>query len=237
MAKLPALVTALAECDGRDRATIDHFARTIREAGLLPTTKRGVGSASMNVREAANLLIAIKASENAKDAAAVVRTYRTLVPFIFHNEDDVASCVIPLRRVAAAERFGDALEQLILSAANIAGWMLAKVASERPELDEQSLVSLAISEVAWRQVEVSIARPVPYATIRIVNHSSGRRVVEFEQNFTVDTSLLMQGFYTSGHHADGKTTTTFGLKTLLKLSELVVSDEKATELAAEAVEG
>ena len=52
MAKLPALVDALAAADYRSRATIDQIARVVREAGYIPTTKRGSGAADGLFRKA-----------------------------------------------------------------------------------------------------------------------------------------------------------------------------------------
>ena len=57
MAKLSALVSALAKCDDRDRTALEHIARALCEAGHMPTTRQGSDAAEMEFREAANLLI------------------------------------------------------------------------------------------------------------------------------------------------------------------------------------
>lgn len=59
MARLPALIDALALCDDRPRGTIDHIARALREAGLIQTTKRGRGAAEMTARDAAALVLGL----------------------------------------------------------------------------------------------------------------------------------------------------------------------------------
>jgi len=59
MARLPALIDALTLCDDRPRGTIDHIARTMREAGLIQTTKRGRGAAEMTARDAAALVLGL----------------------------------------------------------------------------------------------------------------------------------------------------------------------------------
>ncbi len=41
VAKFDALVSALAECDDRDPATLKHIARVLCEAGHIPTTQQG----------------------------------------------------------------------------------------------------------------------------------------------------------------------------------------------------
>lgn len=78
MAKLPALVKAFATFDERGVATVEQFARVIREAGYLPTTKRGAGAADMGFKEAATLLIALSTSDTPKDAVQAVRNYECL---------------------------------------------------------------------------------------------------------------------------------------------------------------
>ena len=57
MAALAALVSALAECDDRDRTALEHIAYALREAGHIPAIRQGSDAAEMEFREAANLLI------------------------------------------------------------------------------------------------------------------------------------------------------------------------------------
>jgi len=59
MARLPALVDALATLDGRPRGAVDHIARALREAGLIQTTKRGRGAAEMTALDAAALVLGL----------------------------------------------------------------------------------------------------------------------------------------------------------------------------------
>lgn len=75
MAKLPALVRAFAKFDERDERTIEQFARVIREAGELPTTKRGVGAAEMGAKEAAKLFIALNGSDGPKGAVKAIQDF------------------------------------------------------------------------------------------------------------------------------------------------------------------
>lgn len=115
MARLPALLEAIAKVDGRERATIDHYARLIREAGLIPTTKRGVGASAMTVREAANLLIGLNAAETPKDAPSSVIRVRSLLAnagFVARwlRQSEWSPVFEGLRE---ARTFGDALERLI----------------------------------------------------------------------------------------------------------------------------
>ncbi len=83
MARLPALVTEYARLDGRPRKTIDWYARLARQAGKLPTTKRGLGAAHMGVREAVNLILACNGAEDPKEGANAIEKYRPFVPYLY----------------------------------------------------------------------------------------------------------------------------------------------------------
>lgn len=72
MARLPALVDALAAADGRPRGAVDHVARAVREAGYIQTTKRGRGAAEMTVQDAAALLIGLYGARDPASAAEAV---------------------------------------------------------------------------------------------------------------------------------------------------------------------
>ncbi|RVE92449.1 hypothetical protein CN235_18040 [Sinorhizobium meliloti] len=120
MAKLPALVTALAEIDGRERKTIDYIARTIRERDYITTEKRGSGAADMTVREAVNLLIALNGADLPKDAPLAIDRYRSLVQRFSGNAKKISDRLdrvnwMPesVQHVADARTFGEAMERLI----------------------------------------------------------------------------------------------------------------------------
>lgn len=72
MARLPALVDAVAAIDDRPRGAVDHVARAVREAGLIQTTKRGRGASEMMARDAAALILgfygAIQPAQSAQAA-------------------------------------------------------------------------------------------------------------------------------------------------------------------------
>ncbi|MBY6262236.1 hypothetical protein EI613_09955 [Azospirillum sp. 412522] len=111
MARLPALVTALAKFDGRDRAALEHVARAIREAGYIPTTKRGVGAANMTAREAVNLLLAVNGADSVKDAPLAVDRFRSLE---LHDHLIAPECDLALfREIIGHQTLGQGLECLI----------------------------------------------------------------------------------------------------------------------------
>ncbi len=112
MVRLPALITEYAKLDGRPRSTIAWYARLAREAGKLPTTKRGLGAAHMGVREAVNLILACNGAEDPKEGADAVdriRFYKGIRDdFDFEQlEDD------EMREIGLEPTFGKALEELI----------------------------------------------------------------------------------------------------------------------------
>jgi hypothetical protein len=103
MATLSELAATIAKAEGMDPATVALTARYVREAGFIEKRGRGTSAASMGVKDAANLLIAINAASSVGAAAAVVRDYRGLIAI-----NDETSNV--------NGTFGQALEALIESA-------------------------------------------------------------------------------------------------------------------------
>lgn len=110
MATLPKLVTALAEVDGRERKTVEHIARVIREAGFIPTGKRGGGAPKMDCRSAANLIIGLHGADAPMDAPAVINIFRTLTPGPCYLADGMSPY---FNKIGRTRTFGQALELLI----------------------------------------------------------------------------------------------------------------------------
>lgn len=80
MARLPALVDALAEVDPRTQASLNHIARLARDAGLITSTKRGAGAAKMEYEDAAKLLMAACGDINPLGAVAAAKRLQALEP-------------------------------------------------------------------------------------------------------------------------------------------------------------
>lgn len=110
--KLPGLVRLLAEDDERGEPAIAHIARVIREAGHLPTTKRGRGASDMGVLEAANLLIAAHATDVPNKVSETVETFRKLHPLPTRERHGMHLSRSPWWSRLAQSSFGDALESL-----------------------------------------------------------------------------------------------------------------------------
>jgi hypothetical protein len=120
MAKLPALISALDLTSQRERSTIEHIARVIREAGFIPTTKRGPGASDMGGREATNLLLAVAASDLPKDAPLTVDSLRNMkAAWKIYPDDGLPDVVAGVHE---AKNFGEAIEALIANAAKIAAF-------------------------------------------------------------------------------------------------------------------
>ncbi|HEX4196219.1 MAG TPA: hypothetical protein VHZ26_02130 [Caulobacteraceae bacterium] len=117
MARLPALIDDLAKHDPRGRATVEHVARVVREAGLIQTTKRGRGAADMTVSDAAALLIGLCCTEVPKDAPDAVREFKEMEPTKLFSRRHYFPR--EFASVMGAQTFGLALEQLILSTATL----------------------------------------------------------------------------------------------------------------------
>ncbi len=216
MAKLPALVSALAECDDRDRSTLDHIARVIREAGLIPTTKRGSGASDMTVREAANLLIGASTAEHPKSAAMVVPLYRSLIGQNLSPNDEQRGV---FARISEARTFGDALETLIEGAPEVLASSFQYVDDAyggNHTAEQLRLLKAMVLRGDLAAVEVIFSRPTPYAEMRVVTRPAGQERLQYHWRFMVDADLFMQGFYTD-RRRDRTSTVTVGLRTLLAL--------------------
>jgi hypothetical protein len=105
MATLSELVDVVAAMGGLEPVTVNLFARSIREAGLIATGGRGSSAATMSPKDAANLLIAINASGTAREGPEIVAVYRRLEAQEFTYEGDPPGKILGT--------FGEGLETLI----------------------------------------------------------------------------------------------------------------------------
>jgi hypothetical protein len=78
MATLSDLVTALAGVTGLPEATVFAYGRFARQAGLISQKGRGRSAAAMSVTDAANLLIAVRATDVTREAGTAIKNFRTL---------------------------------------------------------------------------------------------------------------------------------------------------------------
>ncbi len=220
MAKLPALVDAITEVDGRERPTIEHVARVIREAGYVPTTKRGSGAADMTAREAANLLLALNGADAPKDGPVAIDRFRSLVQTTligrgmtpeWVTDDKVFSCFPDaIKDVADSRTFGEALEALIQGAPGLELFFKAYVKEEFGE-DHASVFVQMIDRGLIAGVTITLKRY--YANICLWRNVAGEVLRDFSADFRVDVDRDAAGFYGSGSK-DRNVAVTFGLPTL-----------------------
>lgn len=87
MARLPALLELLSSFGGAERKTLELQARTLREAGLLSPSKRGVGATAVTMHDAAVLLLTHMATDSAASAPEVVERYSGLTNYLYGDPD------------------------------------------------------------------------------------------------------------------------------------------------------
>lgn len=121
------LVLAMADTLGLPHATVVVYDRYLAAAGLRSKSGRGWSAARVTARDAANLLIAILASGQVKDAVASVRRYE-------QTQADDGFAGVGISRIAAlvsGHSFVDAVEALFGAAA--AGDLISPEAVPGPE--------------------------------------------------------------------------------------------------------
>jgi hypothetical protein len=214
MARLPQLIDQVSKTSGRDRASVEHCARAIREAGFITTTKRGVGAASMTARDAANLIIAANAAESTKEALQAVPQFRRLKNWYSTAETETFEDVFA--RLKAAPTFGEALEELIESAPELVV-VFQQYLNEG--YGEKKAAAMARRGTGIRLV-VELGRWPASASIKIertartVEYSGWIEAYAFE--FIVSNEQLMAGEdLDPPEGCDRETTVRFGLKTVL----------------------
>ena len=203
MAKLPTLVTALSATDGRERVTLNLIARSVREAGLIATTKRGGGASDMTARDAALLVIAANAVQHPKWAAMAAAQFRTFKqsPHGRREQGGVFG------RLAQADTLGDALAVLIEEAGAIntmfEDWV-KQFSSGKADVDSVGIL----------RPTLSVTFSPYYVSIR-VQACNGE---DHEWLFDPDVNLMFVEFYTfPGGDPDRIVSTTIGLSTFLSL--------------------
>ncbi len=222
MGKLPALVSALASVDGRERASVDHVARTIRERGYITTGKRGGGAANMVAREAANLLIALNGADSPKEAGVAIDRFRSLrqmyagsASVLKARIDNYDSLPKPLQDVMDTHTFGEALDALIDGVPDLAAafYIVARNAFERTiEQTDRELASMI--RLGFFGLEVTFERYA--ASIELYSMNGSTRWTQFSATYVKDMDRLESGFYGSDW-PDRKVRVTIGFYTLLTL--------------------
>lgn len=241
MAKLPALVSALAEVDGREQKTIEHTARVIREAGYIPTTKRGSGAAEMTSREAVNLLLALNGADAPIDAPLAIDRFRSLELYdcVGGEKSDALEA---LRAISAVKTFGEALEVLIDGMPEIViGVSNFLDAASETEQGANACKKLLFSSSWENPVSFKVTLERYSSRIELKtwvgsSHVDAHWRTEFNALFTMDMDRARRGFYGRGD-GDRKVAVTITGLTLLKLWMALNPDQEKTVLVAETGKG
>ena len=222
MADFAALISALAECDDRDRTALEHIARALCEAGHIPTIRQGSDAAEMGFREAANLLIGANGADTSKEAGRAVEEYRSLVPGVsLYGDVGEPWGFEPWTFIDEASTFGEALEKLIENASAILLSLSAYVPDTPGEDAPEARQALATDHQARLIVEFS--RYPAQAEIRVERFLAGRTDMDYERIFSVDLGLVDRGFYRRGT-PHRYVTVAVDLQTLVELYLAIVGE-------------
>lgn len=221
MAKLPSLVTALSEVDGRDRKAVDHIGRTIREAGYIPTGKRGSGAADMAEREAANLIIALNGSDTPKDTPIAIDRFRSLKQFYSGTSKDFKTYSDSfegqpdaIKNAADCRTFGEALEALIEGVPSLAASFHQFAREQFPGKNPDHWHTRLLPALRLEMFGLSVTFERYSAKIELfVQHGSERRT-QCEIGFAQDEDRAESGFY-GLDWPDRRVTSRIGAPTLI----------------------
>lgn len=201
MATLPNLVEAIACCDGRDRSTLDQFARVIREAGYVQTGKRGRGAADMTPSDAVSLLLGMNGADTPSGGPEAVRRFRSLRTGTVKIAE---TCDVPaLTAIKDTQNFGQALEVLV---SGFNGVILAAIGFMKAGFSEEKIRDWNISRIRHRNwdtplnMEVRLRRYHAEIILRSWvgdapqsgGHFNAQWRTEFYADFLQDIELVMQ---------------------------------------------
>lgn len=226
MAKLPKLIEALAEVDERPRSTLEYIARTVREGGELPTTKRGSGAAEMTLRDAANFLIGASVAEaSPKDAPKLVRLYRALSVQAYTQPAEDGEMKRVATHISKSKTFGDALERLIEASPVILSIFFDFVDAAFGD-KKGAFARKGLLRGEHARLQVAFVRPAPGVIVRVEQTLRGQSELICEWKCRLQGEAEIREFLTSpGCKGDASSTRTIGLRTLLKLFIAIASEE------------
>lgn len=231
MARLPQLILALAQVDGRRPPTIEHVSRVLREAGLLATGKRGVGAPEMDFDDAAALLIGVNSSDVLIDSAAATKVMLDLRPAGGVNEE----LLYPLPDIESQKSFGLAVAWVLMTVPFLVDLIDAEIDARycAPYTDEHRAalrrqVRLGMGQLAFR---VQMARTFGRLALEWTDTSPG---VVWEKKFHLD--LGQRASVPSSSLADRKVIAEVGLPTVIALHECIAGKPMETHCSGSAAE-
>jgi hypothetical protein len=221
MAKLPALISALAQVDGRERKAIDHIGRTIRERGYITTGKRGHGAAEMTTSEVVNLIIALNGADTPKDAPLAIDRFRSLRQAFQGSRYDMRKRVDayesyprPIQDVMDSSTFGEALEVLVDGIPELVASLYRYMVEAYTDLEPEKFERVFSYFLRLRLFGLSITFQRYQAKIELYRMVKDSRHVDFEAEFIQDEDRLETGFYGQGE-ADRHVVVNIGTATLI----------------------
>lgn len=241
MGRLPQLVDALAKVDERPRKRLEYLARTVRETGDLPTTKRGAGASIMTTRDAANFLIAASVAEHApKNATMFISLYRELQVSQFIQHEKGGTVTDLAHQISATPNFGEALETIIATSP-----VFLKIAT--PKFDrnvfdwlESAPLPLAITQACTSpltqmvaRLEVTFVRPTANVQVRFMRmHEEDVRFLQIrsDRDHPICEWTFGSAVQTIGH-TDATSSRTVGMRTLMNLFLATTDDDAIVALA------
>jgi hypothetical protein len=220
MAKLPGLVTAMAEVDGRDRKTIEYTARTIRERGYITNGKRGAGSPDMTARDAANLVMALNGADLPKDSPIAIDRFRSLRQWWGGTANDLKAKVDSfegkpdtIQAMADCRTFGEALEVLIDGVPDLIGMFYGYAVTAYTQVDPTHWDDKLLSALRLRMFGLEVTFSRYSAEIEVFTMIGSERRVECSVVFGQDSDRPA-GFYGT-EWPDRKVTSVIGMPTLI----------------------
>lgn len=218
MATLPNMVTAFAETDGRERKTIEHIARLIRERGYIPNGKRGGGAPQMTTPAATNLTIALCGCDTPVEAPLAIDRFRSLRST--HISRDYTGNLKVLKLISECETFGEALEILIEGTLEIV-LAVHQYIREAYETDNPETID-NLWKLGVAGAEVEFAR---YGAAIRVFHD---RKLDFEERFICDVERmeLSPSFYGLDRIPDRRVSVKIGLPTLLSAVKSILREDE-----------
>lgn len=225
MARIPALVDAIAQHDWRPRSLISHFGKTARDTGLIASKGMGTAAVSMTTRDAATLLMAVGGAHSPAGAKFAVENLRDMRA---RQVDHQKRAEMPetLAFLRPEMTFGETLTQLIEHAKIIQGWEADYVESEG---DWEGGVSIAQKSMELMNERLSPVEAGFNRALRIIFHQPGlaaeihlgRPWLAYE-----DRNAFHEFYHTDGDlaqiaHKDILGSIEVGVKTLVALKNAV----------------
>ena len=232
MARLPALIDAIAAHDQRSRGYLDYYARHLRAGGFILSNKSGAGSASMTFRDAARLLMAVSGAVAASEVQETMETMASLTRARLGDETERlkdADLSHGIRWIGQTDTFEEAIEALIAHAPFLALWEGDYIKRWKASgTDELAEVSMQRQGFPGGQAAALIA-PSAARVVRVVTYAPG---VAAEIHLgrpwkAVEEDDAFHGFYTAAQTPEGfeprssLICTEIGVPTLLALHDAV----------------